>query len=156
MAAARGGAGAMPLPAGDRRKQFTPRQKEIIFGTSNGECFYCYKKLSFGNHAAGKYTIGWGSWQIEHLIGWAAGGSDALSNVTAACVDCNQHRAEEFQSGKPESTYFEFMQWKFEKIRCKGFTKSGRRCKRNVALGKRRYYCADHSSGDVVEFAHFS
>lgn len=152
MAAARGGAGA--VPEADRRKTFTPRQKEIIFQTSDGVCFYCKKKLSFGNHASGKYTIGWGSWQIEHLIGWAAGGSNDLVNLAAACVDCNQRRAEEFQCYNPSSTYFEYMQATFGYIRCKGFTKSGTRCAALVSLDK-RYYCAAHSSRDVVDFADF-
>jgi hypothetical protein len=55
------------------RKSFTDNQKRIIFESCNRRCFYCKQKLSFGNHMPGKYTEAWGSWQIEHLVGYAEG-----------------------------------------------------------------------------------
>ncbi len=55
------------------RRNFTDRMKEIIFHSCDGHCFYCGKALSFKNHAPGKYTIGWGSWQIEHLDSYSEG-----------------------------------------------------------------------------------
>jgi len=61
------------------RKKFTENQKLIIFKSCNGRCFYCKQKLSFENHVPGKYTQGWGSWQIEHLKSYSEGKSKILN-----------------------------------------------------------------------------
>ncbi len=42
-------------------------QKQKIFESTGGQCFYCGKSLSFGNNVPGKSSQGWGSWQVEHL-----------------------------------------------------------------------------------------
>jgi hypothetical protein len=54
------------------------RRRRDIFEKSEGRCHYCGTTLSLD-----------GRWHIEHMVPKALDGTDAFSNLVAACVPCN-------------------------------------------------------------------
>lgn len=60
-------------------------KRVAVFEKSNGECHYCEKALSLNN----RDRQGRGSWEVEHSVARANGGTDHLNNLVAACWTCN-------------------------------------------------------------------
>lgn len=57
-----------------------------VWKRSDKKCFYCGKELVFsGVKKSNKMTI-------EHLIPKSQGGTNALKNCVAACLECNHKR----------------------------------------------------------------
>ncbi len=57
-----------------------------IYRKTDGNCHICHKKLSFSNYGVHGAK---GSWQIEHSVARANGGSDHFNNLFPACISCN-------------------------------------------------------------------
>jgi 5-methylcytosine-specific restriction endonuclease McrA len=57
-----------------------------IFRKTDGYCHICHHKLIFSNYGILGAN---GSWQIEHSIARANGGSNHLNNLYASCISCN-------------------------------------------------------------------
>lgn len=99
-----------------------------VFQQCEGTCFYCGKRLVEKNRSEGR-----GVWEPDHLRPYSQGGSNASSNLVAACKDCNRTRSDqgvrEFNGGER---------------RCEGFKKDGTRCSYNVAPGNYKY-CNVHA-----------
>lgn len=68
---------SVPRPLVVKEKPISKRRREI-FAKSNGRCHYCAAPLLLD-----------GVWHIEHMLPRALGGLDDLSNLVAACRDCN-------------------------------------------------------------------
>src|SRR5882672_4608060 len=61
----------------------------LIYERTCGYCHLCGKKLSYRNYG----RIGEkGAWEFEHSVPRAAGGSDHLNNLYAACITCNRSK----------------------------------------------------------------
>ena len=83
------------------RAYISEAKREDIFDLTNGECFYCDKKLCYDNRQKGLR----GAWHVDHLIPHSQGGSDDIGNLRAACADCNLSKSdntekETFEDGK--------------------------------------------------------
>jgi hypothetical protein len=57
-----------------------------IYDKTHGCCHICHKKLSYCNYGVRDAK---GSWQIEHSVPKAKGGTDHLNNLFPACIPCN-------------------------------------------------------------------
>lgn len=68
---------------------WTDDQLEAIYDRTSGYCHLCSKKLAFSNYAR---AGGRGAWEVEHSVPKACGGTDRLSNLYAACIDCNRSK----------------------------------------------------------------
>lgn len=66
-------------------------RRRQIYDRSSGYCHLCTKKLSFKNYAQ---EGEWGAWQVDHSVPRSRGGSDHLSNLYPACIDCNRDKSD--------------------------------------------------------------
>lgn len=62
---------------------------ELIFERTDGRCHICWGVLAFKNYA--RYGER-GAWEIEHSNPRCKGGSDRLSNLYPAHIDCNREK----------------------------------------------------------------
>lgn len=62
-----------------KRKSFTKKQRAEVLGANNGLCYLC--ELSIDGH-----------YEIEHKVPHALGGSDDLSNLGPAHVECHAQK----------------------------------------------------------------
>lgn len=60
-----------------------------IFDKTDENCHICHKRLVFLNYA--KFGTR-GAWEVEHSKPLAAGGTDHLNNLFAACISCNRQK----------------------------------------------------------------
>lgn len=60
-----------------------------IFSRTSGQCHICFRNLSFSNY--GQFSRR-GAWEVEHSNPRAAGGTDYLRNLYAACITCNRSK----------------------------------------------------------------
>jgi 5-methylcytosine-specific restriction endonuclease McrA len=60
-----------------------------IYDRTTGQCHLCWKKLAFTNY--GEHGAR-GSWEVEHSIPKAHGGSDHGNNLYAAHITCNRSK----------------------------------------------------------------
>lgn len=66
---------------------WTDEQLEAIYDRTSGYCHLCGKKLAYSNYG----DVGSrGSWEVEHSVPRACGGSERMNNLYAACVPCNR------------------------------------------------------------------
>lgn len=68
---------------------YTDEQKRAIFERTNGRCHLCHKKLAFKNY--GLLTER-GSWEVDHSIPRAKGGTDHQNNLLPAHIKCNRSK----------------------------------------------------------------
>ncbi|MDP3573860.1 MAG: HNH endonuclease, partial [Archangium sp.] len=66
-------------------------RKRQIFDRSSGYCHICTSRLSFRNYAQEGQS---GAWHVDHSIPRSRGGSDRLSNLYPACIDCNRDKSD--------------------------------------------------------------
>lgn len=83
------------------RPYISETKRKEIFDLTDGRCFYCKKQLCFNNRQKGER----GAWHVEHLKPYSQGGSEDISNLRAACIDCNLSKSdnterETFEDGK--------------------------------------------------------
>lgn len=64
------------------------RRREI-FKRTDGRCHICHGKLAFCNY--GRFDER-GGWEIEHSVPKCNGGTDRLSNLFPAHIDCNRSK----------------------------------------------------------------
>ncbi len=64
-------------------------EKRRIFEKSDGRCHICYRPLDF--HLYGKADQP-GGWEIDHSRPRAAGGTNHINNLFAACCSCNRSK----------------------------------------------------------------
>ena len=64
------------------RRQRTPRERAQIFENAGGRCAICTRKLGPGD-----------SWELDHVLAIAAGGSDDDDNLRVACSWCHQPKS---------------------------------------------------------------
>ena len=121
------------------KRSFTPAQMEDIFDNSNGKCYFCHKKLVYGNFEKGDR----GAWHCDHLIPFSRGGVSTVANGVAACFSCN--------SKKSDSTHTEFVKNYGGKknvdgfVRCHGINVDGKRCSNQAQVKQRQtLYCKVH------------
>lgn len=68
---------------------FTDDVLSRIYDRTRGRCHICGKKLSFVNYASPGARA---SWEVEHSNPRARGGTNYLSNLYPACIDCNRSK----------------------------------------------------------------
>jgi len=86
------------------------RLRTAIYRREKGRCFYCEKKLHYGNRT------------LDHVQARAEGGGNGYRNVVACCVECN--------SGKGEMGGAEFL----HALAKRGVLTQGQRAGRKAAL----------------------
>ncbi len=69
--------------------QWDAETRSLVYDKTDGYCRYCEKKLSWINYAMPGER---GAWEIEHSLPIALGGTDYLSNLWPACIDCNRYK----------------------------------------------------------------
>jgi len=62
-----------------------------VYDLTDGECFYCGKRLSFANYGD---VGGHGAWEVDHFIPISRGGAHQPHNWVPACIDCNTRKAD--------------------------------------------------------------
>ena len=72
------------MPAG----RFTS-WRPAIYDRTSGKCHICGKKLARFNYAL---LDARGSWEVEHYIPVARGGTNHANNLFAACISCNRSK----------------------------------------------------------------
>ena len=65
-----------------KRRKFTYREKCEVYARSNGRCAICGEHLQFN-----KMTI-------DHKTPLSKGGTNAMSNLQAACLSCNRSKCD--------------------------------------------------------------
>ncbi len=60
-----------------KRKSFSPHQRETIYNKTNGHCYLCGDFVDFD------------SFEVEHRIPLAGGGSNQMENLFCSCHVCN-------------------------------------------------------------------
>ena len=60
-----------------------------VYDRTDGHCRYCGKKLFWSNYGAPGER---GSWEVDHSVPIARGGTDYLRNLWPACTDCNRDK----------------------------------------------------------------
>jgi len=60
-----------------------------VFDKTNGQCHLCGRRLVLANYGAVGRR---GAWERDHSRARAAGGTDTLRNLFAACVGCNRSK----------------------------------------------------------------
>lgn len=61
-----------------------------IYDRTDGRCHLCGKRLAFKNY--GNLAGARGAWEVEHSVPKAAGGTERLNNLYAACISCNREK----------------------------------------------------------------
>lgn len=69
-------------PTAKKRPSMPRSVRARVFDKSNGKCFYC-----------GTEIVKTGNWHVDHVIPVSRGGTDEMSNLEAACVDCNTKKS---------------------------------------------------------------
>jgi len=70
-------------------------QLRRIYDKTNGSCHLCGKKLAFTNYGEVGARA---SWEVEHSIPLANGGTHHGNNLFASCVPCNRSKAADVSS----------------------------------------------------------
>lgn len=71
---------------------FTDIQLQQIFSKTKGHCHFCGDKLNFGRYGLKGRRKVKGTWEADHVIQKAKGGSKSHENCLPACVKCNKLR----------------------------------------------------------------
>lgn len=66
-----------------------PDRLNDIYDRTDGRCHLCGKKLAFCNFGRRGAR---GCWEVEHSVPRSRGGTDRLSNLYAACIECNRSK----------------------------------------------------------------
>ena len=121
-------------------RTFSQKKKSKIFKESEQKCFYCHKKLVFGNKTKGQK----GAWNADHLIPYSRNGASNSINGVASCINCNKK--------KKGLTHVEFIKkyggiGKIDNfVRCHKINKNGTKCKNPAKKEIRQsLYCKIHS-----------
>jgi 5-methylcytosine-specific restriction endonuclease McrA len=61
----------------------------LVYDKTRGRCRYCKKQLSWSNYGMPRER---GAWEVEHSVPLFLGGTDYLSNLWPACIDCNRNK----------------------------------------------------------------
>lgn len=76
------------------RKYFNEEKKFDIFHKTEGQCYYCDKKLYFNNRQLGQR----GAWHVEHKNPLSKGGTNHGRNLVPACINCNLEKGNQTAS----------------------------------------------------------
>lgn len=76
-----------PAKAGEQKAEQLMADRNRIYDRTAGRCHICGKHLARKNY--GKQGSR-GSWEVEHSIARARGGSDHGNNLYPACITCNR------------------------------------------------------------------
>jgi uncharacterized protein YcfJ len=68
---------------------YSRQELKAIYDRTSGYCHICGRKLSLTNYARPGRK---GAWEVEHSRAKAAGGTDRLNNLYAACIGCNRDK----------------------------------------------------------------
>ena len=60
-----------------------------VYDRTGGYCRYCEKKLSRINYGPPGAR---GAWEVDHSVPQSLGGTDYLSNLWPACIECNRNK----------------------------------------------------------------
>ena len=72
-----------------RIMQWDDETLDWVYEKTDGYCRYCEKKLSRLNYASSGDR---GAWEVDHSVPLAVGGTDYLSNLWPACIECNRNK----------------------------------------------------------------
>jgi len=72
-----------------RIMQWDDETLDWVYEKTDGYCRYCEKKLSRLNYASSGDR---GAWEVDHSVPLAFGGTDYLSNLWPACIECNRNK----------------------------------------------------------------
>lgn len=75
--------------------RFSSDELNYIYDKNNGYCWHCGKKLAFTNYVG--FTddpYAKGSWEVDHSVPLARGGTEYLRNLVPACVPCNRAKGD--------------------------------------------------------------
>ena len=67
-------------------KSVSPEKRRRIFERTNGKCHLCGKSHDFEEYGAG------GTWEIDHSVPKAKGGTDRVNNLNVCCISCNRRK----------------------------------------------------------------
>lgn len=73
-----------------------------VYDKTDGCCRYCGKKVSWKNYGRPGER---GAWEVDHSVPRAFGGTDRMSNLWPACIECNRDKGA--MTGSQYSRYFE-------------------------------------------------
>lgn len=68
---------------------WTEEQLNQIYDRTSGHCHICRKKLAWNNYGRPNKRA---SWEVEHSVPKACGGTDRMNNLYAACTSCNRSK----------------------------------------------------------------
>lgn len=68
---------------------FDVKFRERIFSKTNGRCHLCRCELDFNKYGKSDAKD---SWEVEHSVPRAKGGTDHLNNLYASCIPCNRSK----------------------------------------------------------------
>ncbi len=70
---------------------YTDDELNDMYDKNGGYCWHCGKKFSFTNYGlAGER----GTWEVDHSVPLARGGTDHGNNLVPACIECNRSKAD--------------------------------------------------------------
>jgi hypothetical protein len=72
-----------------RRRTYTRSELRVIYDRTSAYCSLCHRKVFFSNYGIRGAR---GSWNVEHSVAVANGGSDRGNNLYAACIECNEDK----------------------------------------------------------------
>lgn len=73
-----------------------------IYDKTDGYCRYCGKKICWKNYGEPGER---GAWEVDHSNPRALGGTDRMSNLWPACIECNRDKST--MTGPQYSRFFE-------------------------------------------------
>lgn len=74
------------------------RSRQLAFNQQGGKCYYCGLPMVLSDQEGPKHL----RCTAEHLLARSEGGSDAPSNIVAACFYCNHKRHQRKNPPEPE------------------------------------------------------
>lgn len=70
---------------------FSDQELDAIYARTSGRCHICGTKLARSNYGIRGAKA---AWHVEHSIPKAAGGTDHMNNLYAACIECNLEKSD--------------------------------------------------------------
>jgi len=70
---------------------YSEERLKQIFEKTSGYCYYCDKKLAWGNYGNPNGKAGW---EVDHSKPVSKGGSDHLNNLVPSCIPCNRNKGD--------------------------------------------------------------
>lgn len=76
-----------------KRRKSSPTERDFVTQRADGRCEYCQTPLDFSPE----------SFEMEHIIPLAKGGSNELDNLALSCGGCNNRKGDKTSWNDPET-----------------------------------------------------